>query len=76
MDEFHYLGSIISKTGELAAYIRNRLFRGRAAFGVLDKVWRAKYISRRTKLKIFDANAKSVTLSPQDYADITGKRYK
>uniref|UniRef100_A0A034VWX2 LINE-1 reverse transcriptase-like protein n=1 Tax=Bactrocera dorsalis TaxID=27457 RepID=A0A034VWX2_BACDO len=62
VDEFCYLGSIISKNGGSTADIRNRISKGRAAFGMLDKVWRSTHISIRTKLKIFDSSVKSVVL--------------
>ncbi|XP_018799418.1 PREDICTED: uncharacterized protein LOC108975403 [Bactrocera latifrons] len=62
VDEFCYLGSIISKNGGSAADIRNRISKGHAAFGVLDKVWKSTHISIRTKLKIFDSSDKSIVL--------------
>ncbi|XP_075157756.1 uncharacterized protein LOC142231022 [Haematobia irritans] len=62
VNTFCYLGSIITSEGGSSEDIKNRLNKGRAAFASLEKVWRSTYISRNTKIKIFNASIKSVIL--------------
>lgn len=62
VQQFCYLGSIISVTGGSSEDIQSRVRKGRAAFGSLDKVWRSSHISRNTKIRLFNSNVKSVLL--------------
>ena len=62
IDKFTYLGSIIDKLGGTDADIRMRIGKARTAFLMLKNVWSSNQISRRTKLRLFNTNVKSVLL--------------
>ena len=57
-----YLGSNISKDGGSDRDIQVRIGKARTAFTILRPVWKSKKISRKTKLRIFNTNVKSVLL--------------
>lgn len=59
---FCYLGSILDKSGGSKADISSRINKARQSFGQLKSVWNSSYISRRTKLNIFNSNVKSTLL--------------
>ena len=52
VEEFTYLGSIMSKSNATAKDITNRLQKAKASFVQLNKVWRSPNISEKTKIKI------------------------
>ncbi|XP_078617289.1 uncharacterized protein LOC144885281 [Branchiostoma floridae x Branchiostoma japonicum] len=60
--EFTYLGSVISSDGGATKDVEARIGKGNAAFVQLRPVWRARNISLRTKLRIFESNFKSILL--------------
>ncbi|XP_078580636.1 uncharacterized protein LOC144864435 [Branchiostoma floridae x Branchiostoma japonicum] len=60
--DFTYLGSVISSDGGATKDIEARIGKGKAAFVQLRPVWRARNISLRTKLRIFESNVKSILL--------------
>ena len=62
VDQFTYLGSIISKTGGTEEDINARISKGRQAFAMLKPIWNSKVISENTKIRIFNTNVKSVLL--------------
>ena len=62
IDEFVYLGSKISQTGETAEDIQARINKARQVFAMLRPVWRATTISTNSKLRIFNSNVKSLLL--------------
>ena len=63
VEDFTYLGSSISKDGGSDRDIVARIGKARTAFAILRPVWRSKEgISRKTKLRIFNTNVKSVLL--------------
>ncbi|XP_048772952.2 uncharacterized protein LOC125678500 [Ostrea edulis] len=62
VEEFTYLGIIVSVNGGTDADVKTRINRARVIFNILGKVWNAKNISRNTKIKIFNSNVKSVLL--------------
>ena len=59
---FVYLGSVIDIHGGTEADIRSRIGKARASFIQLRNIWRSKTMSRKTKLKMFNSNVKSVLL--------------
>jgi hypothetical protein len=62
VEEFCYLGAIVTKTGGTDADIQNRINRARQAYFNLGKVWRSNFISRNLKLRIFDSCVVSILL--------------
>ncbi|XP_078603943.1 uncharacterized protein LOC144877771 [Branchiostoma floridae x Branchiostoma japonicum] len=60
--EFTYLGSVISSDGGATKDVDARIGKAKAAFAQLKPVWRARNISLRTKLRIFESNVKSILL--------------
>ena len=62
VESFCYLGSIIDTEGGTEAEIKSRIGKAQAAFTSLNKIWRTRDISLRTKLRIFNSNVKSVLL--------------
>ena len=62
VSEFTYLGSIIDDNGGTGADIKTRIGKARAAYGLLNKVWKDRNISMRTKIRLFQSNVKSVLL--------------
>ena len=62
VEEFQYLGSIISKIGNTCADIKERISKTRHAFMLLRPVWHTTSVSLKTKLSIFSSNVISVLL--------------
>jgi len=62
VENFTYLGSNIGKDGGSVRDIQVRIGKARTAFAILTPVWRSKVISRKTKLRIFNTNVRSVLL--------------
>ena len=62
VSEFTYLGSVLSKTGGTEEDVKLKLGRVRVAFRMMDKVWTSNVYSRRTKLRLFNSNAKQLLL--------------
>lgn len=62
VDEFCYLGSMITKDGGADVDVKNRIQKARQAFGSLNRVWSSGRYTRRLKLQIFNSNIKSVLL--------------
>lgn len=59
---FTYLGSVVDETGGAQQDIKTRIAKARTAFNLLNKVWRSREISTKTKLRIFNSNVKSVLM--------------
>ena len=53
VEEFPYLGATVHKDGGGSKDIMNRLQKARSAFQRLGKVWAARGIGRRTKIRLF-----------------------
>lgn len=62
MSEFTYLDSVMSENGGTEENIIARIRKGQMMFSMLMPVWKANAIRLRTKLRIFNANVKSVLL--------------
>ncbi|XP_078682179.1 uncharacterized protein LOC144916730 [Branchiostoma floridae x Branchiostoma belcheri] len=60
--DFTYLGSVISSSGGAEMDIEARTGEAKAAFAQLKPVWKARNISLKTKLRIFESNVKSILL--------------
>ena len=72
VDNFTYLGSIVSKTGGADEDVKARISKARHAFVTLRPVWRNENLSLHTKLRLFNTNVKSVLL----YGSETWRRTK
>jgi len=62
VEEFVYLGSVISQTGGTEEDVRSRIRKAQQAFAVLRPVWKTTAISTHTKLRLFSSNVKSVLM--------------
>ncbi|KAL7723952.1 hypothetical protein ACLKA6_002020 [Drosophila palustris] len=62
VDKFPYLGTIITNNGGVDEDVESRLTKARSAFGRMYRVWRNQRLSRRTKLRIFNACIKTILL--------------
>ena len=62
VEEFAYLGAIVHKEGGGSKDIRNRLQKARGAFQKLWKVWAARKIGRRTKIRLLKSSVRPVLL--------------
>ena len=62
VDKFTYLGSVVDAKGGTDADIKSRIGKARTAFRLLRKVWTSNNISRKTKIRIFNSNVKSILL--------------
>ena len=62
VDEFTYLGSIVSKKGGTDEDIQSRIGKARQAFAMLRSIWRSTAVTTNTKLRVFGSNVKAVLL--------------
>ena len=62
VDEFTYLGSIVSKKGGTDEDIQARIGKARQAFAMLKPIWRSTALTTKTKLRVFGSNVKAVLL--------------
>ena len=62
VQKFPYLGSIVTRDGGTDQDITARIGKATAAYKILMPVWRSGSISKKTKLRIFSSNVKSVLL--------------
>jgi hypothetical protein len=60
--EFEYLGSIISADGSMELEISSRIGKAVGSLRGLNKIWKNKTISTKTKMKLYRANALSILL--------------
>ena len=66
VEEFTYLGSIMSKSNATVKDITNHLQKAKSSFVQLYKVLRSPNISEKTKIKIYNSNVLSVLLYGAD----------
>ena len=59
VNEFTYLGSIVSKTGGTDEDIKARIGKARQAFAMLRPIWRSTALTTKTKLRVFESNVKA-----------------
>lgn len=62
VEQFQYLGSIISTTGGTEEDVSQRIRKAKGAYAQLTPIWRSQQLKRGTKLRIFETNVKSVLL--------------
>ena len=60
VSKFTYLGSAMDRNGGSDADLDTRIVKSQIAFKNLSKIWTSKKIAKKTKLKIFNHNVKSV----------------
>ena len=66
IEEFTYLGSVISTDNSAQKDIKARLNKARCAFSRLKSIWKSKQYSLSTKVRIYNSNVKSVLLYGSD----------
>jgi len=62
VDEFTYLGSIVSKKGGTDEDIQANTGKARQAFQMLRQRWRSTALTTRTKLRVFGSDVTAVFL--------------
>ena len=62
VEQFTYLGSVVSRDGGTDRDIKSRIGKATAVFKTLRPIWTSQVISVKTKLRMFDTNVKSVIL--------------
>ena len=62
VNEFTYLGSVISTSGGTDEDIQSRKRKAQKVFAILKPVWRSKALRTNTKIRIFNSNVKSILL--------------
>ena len=62
VEDFTYLGSLISSDNGARKDIKTRLNKARGSFSRLRNIWRSKQYSLKTKFKLYNSNVKSVLL--------------
>jgi hypothetical protein len=62
VESFLYLGSLVTKGGGAKEDVKNRIRKANVAFVQLYPVWKDRNISRKSKLRLFNSNVKSVLL--------------
>ena len=70
---FTYLGSVIAVDGGTERDVLVRIGKARTTFLLLRPMWRSKETSLRTKLRIFNANVKSVLMYRAETWRVTKK---
>lgn len=73
VDDFTYLGSVISKDNGVTKDIEARLNKARGTFTRLRNIWKSKQLSRKTKIKLYNSNVKSVLLYGSECWRVTQK---
>ena len=61
-EEFTYLGSLLSNDGSILKDLMHRIAKVSAVAGRVSALWRKPSISRRTKMRIYNASVESVLL--------------
>ena len=62
VEDFTYLGSVLSKNNGAGKDSKARLSKARAAFAKLQPIWQFSKYSLRTKIHLYNSNVKSVLL--------------
>ena len=70
---FTYLGNLITTSGGTEEDVEARCRKAQVAFSILRPIWRSKFISRWTKIRIFNYNVKSVLLYGSETWRLTKK---
>ena len=62
VEEFTYLGSLLSKDNACSRDVAIRLGKARNTFACLQTIWKSKQYSLKTKIQLYNSNVKSVLL--------------
>ena len=62
VEQFTYLGSVVSRDGGTDQDIKSRIGKATAAFKILRPIWTSQVISVKIKLRIYNTNVKSILL--------------
>ena len=62
VETFCYLGSVVNINGEVKEEVNIRIGKAATAFRKLVNIWKPRKISRKTKIKLYKSNVRSVLL--------------
>ena len=72
VEEFAYLGSVVSNTGGTDQDAEARLWKARSTFRAMNKLWKSKIIKKATK--VFSSNANAISFYAPESWTITQRR--
>ena len=75
LDEFKYLGNIVSKKGGTDEVIQAGIGKARQVFALLRPIWQSTGLTTKTKLRVFVSNVKVMLLYGSETLSLT-KRLK
>jgi hypothetical protein len=60
VDSFTYLGSEVDNLGGSHKDVKFRIGKVRTAFNMMGSIWKARIISLKTKVRLFNSNVKTI----------------
>lgn len=76
VEEFLYLGSLLSKDNACSRDLSIRLGRAHWKFASLQTIWRSKQYSLNTKFQLYNSNVKSVLLYSSESVHVVESNIK
>jgi len=62
VNSFIFLGSELASDGGSEGYVKRRIGKAREAFGMMGAIWRARNITLKTKIWLFNLSIKTILL--------------
>ena len=62
VDSFNYLGGEVDNLGGSDKDVKIRIGKARTAFNMMGSIWKARNISLKTKVRLFNSNVKTILL--------------
>ena len=62
VESFTYLGSVVDNLGGSDKDVKIRIGKARTAFNMMGSIWKARNITLKTKIRLFNSNVKTILL--------------